>query len=80
MVLSKALFDNLVTVIEYVRVVVPFWAVTTVVIILGPTAKAILPDAVAEVTAVPLTVIVAVLSCAVGVTVTDAVALPTVVV
>jgi hypothetical protein len=35
------------------------------------------PDAVPEVTAVPLTVTVAVGSCVVGVTVTDATALPT---
>ena len=43
------------------------------VIVLGPTAKAILPDAVPEETATPFTVMIAVLSCAVGVTVTDVV-------
>ena len=54
-------------------VVVPSCAVTTVLIVVWPTAKAIGPDAVPEVTAVPLTVTVAVGSCVVGVTVTDAV-------
>ena len=58
-------------------VVNPSCAVTTVLMVVWPTAKAIAPDAVPEVTAVPFTVIVALASCVVGVTVTDAVALLT---
>ena len=42
-----------------------------------PSAKAMLPEAVPDVTATPFTFIVALASCAVGVTVTDAVALAT---
>jgi hypothetical protein len=47
---------------------------------LTPSVKATGPDAVPDVTAVPFTVIVALGSCEVGVTVTDAVALAAVVV
>ena len=47
------------------------------VIVVWPTANAMLPDAVPEVTSSPLTVIVASASCAVGVTVADAMELPT---
>ena len=79
MMLSDALFDAArVTTIAYVLVVVPFWAVTTVlIVVVVPTAKAITPDAAPDVTATPFTFIVAVGSAAVGVTVTDAVALGT---
>ena len=45
----------LVTVMVYVLVVTPSWAVTTVVMVLAPTFKAIGADAVPEVTAVPFT-------------------------
>ena len=45
--------------------------------VLGPTAKVMLPDAVPEATATPLTFIVAVGSTVVAVTVTDATALLT---
>ena len=45
--------------------------------VLLPAAKAILPDAVPDVTATPFTVTVASGSCVVGVTVTDEVALGT---
>jgi len=55
----------------------PSWAVTTVVIVLGPTAKAMLPDAVPELTAISSTFTVAVASLVVGVTVSDVIALPT---
>ena len=55
----------------------PSWAVTTVVIVLGPATKAMLPDAAPEVTAAPFTVTEAVTSAVVGVTFTDAVALLT---
>lgn len=59
-------------------VVVPFWAATTIVrVVVVPSAKAMLPDAIPEVTATPFTFMVAVGSAAVGVTVTDAVALAT---
>lgn len=81
MTLSEALADAArVTVIEYVCVVVPSWAVTTVVMIVWPTAKAILPDVAPDITAAPLTLTVAVGSCAVGVIVTDVVELAAVVV
>ena len=79
MTLSDALGDGArVTIIEYVRVVVPSCAVTTVVmVVVVPPAKAMLADAVPDVTATPFTFIVAVASAAVGVTITDAVALTT---
>ena len=78
MLLSKALLDGaLVTVMVYVFVVTPSWAVTLVVNVLCPTTKAILPDAVPELTVVPFTVTVAVASAVVGVTFTDVVALLT---
>ena len=68
--LSKALADSArVTVMVYVLVVTPSWAVTTVVMVLGPTAKAILPDAVPELIVTPFTATVAVWSLVVGVTV-----------
>ena len=79
-VVSEALFDILCTTIKAVLVVVPSCDVTTVVMVLSPLAKAMLPDAVPEVTAVPFTVTVALGSSVVGVTVTDAIALLTVVV
>jgi len=77
MTLSEALAEPArVTIIEYVLVVDPFWAVTTVVIVVAvPDVKAIAPDAVPDVTVTPFTFMVAVGSAAVGVTVTDAVAL-----
>ena len=52
-------------------VVVPSSAVTKVVIVFEPTASASAPDAVPEVTGEPSTVIVAVMSAAVGVTVIE---------
>lgn len=56
----------------------PSCAVTTVVIVVvAPSAKAIEPDSAPEATAVPSTVIVALASAAVGITVTDEIALPT---
>ena len=57
--------------------VMPSWAVTTVLIVLGPTTKAILPDAVPEATTTPFTFMVALGSMVVAVTVTDATALLT---
>jgi len=57
--------------------VTPSCAVTTVLMVLGPTASAMLPDAIPELTTVPFTVTEAVASLVVGVTVTDAVALLT---
>ena len=58
----------------YVLVVVPFCAVTTTVMRLRPTVRLMLPEALPDATVVPLTLIVAVVSVTVGVTVT----LPTV--
>ena len=57
----------LVTVRVYVLVVVPFWAVTTVVMVFDPTDNGRLWDAVPEVTAVPFTFTVALASAVVGV-------------
>ena len=57
--------------------VVPSPAVTTVVIVFAPTVKGIFAEADPDVTAVPFTVMVEVGSLAVGVTVTDVVALLT---
>ena len=48
-----------------------------VMVVLAPSAKAIAPDAVPEITAAPFTVTFALGSTVVGVTVTDAVALLT---
>ncbi len=53
------------------------WAVPTTVIVFEPTESEMLPDAEAEVTAVPLTVTVALASFTVGVTVIEVVALLT---
>ena len=58
-------------------VVVPSCAVTTTVIMLLPTFSEIEPEAEPEVTAVPLTVIVALAWVRVGVTVIEVVALAT---
>ena len=58
-------------------IVVPSWAVTTVLIGLLPTARLIAPLAAPEVTAIPLTVTVAPAWAAVGVTVRVEVALGT---
>ena len=58
-----------VTVVVYVFVVVPSWAVTATVIVLLPTFNAIELLAWPLVTAVPFTVTVAVLSARVGLTV-----------
>ena len=52
-------------------VVTPSCAVTMVVMVFDPTANAIAPDAVPEATVVPSTVIVAVGSALVGVTVME---------
>jgi len=49
----------LVIVTVYVFVVLPSWAVTTTVIVFAPTFSAMEPEALPEVTDVPLTVIVA---------------------
>ena len=57
--------------------VVPFWAVTTVVTVLAPTFRAIAPEALPLVVATPLTVTLAVASATVGVTVSEVVALLT---
>ena len=78
---SFALLDGArFTVTVYVSMVTPSWAVTIVVILLLPTARAIAPDAEPDVTAVPFTVSVAVASLVVGVAVTDVMPLPTAVV
>ena len=61
-------------------VVVPSWAVTTVEMVVWPTAIAIAPDADPEATVTLFTFIVALGSCAVGVTVTEVVASAAVVV
>ena len=66
-----------VTVTVYVDVVVPFCAVTTVVSVLDPTNSGSAALAAPEATVTPLTFTVAVLSVAVGVSVTEAVALLT---
>jgi hypothetical protein len=58
-------------------VVVPSWAVTTVVIVLLPTLSAIAPEALPLVVATPLTVTLALPLVSVGVTVSEVVALPT---
>lgn len=77
MVASSALLDTLVTVVVYVFVVFPSCAVTTVVIVLVPTTKGMAADAAPDFIAVPFTVMLAVESLAVGVILTDAVALLT---
>ena len=59
----------LVTVTVYVCVVMPFCAVTTVVMVLLPTFKGIADDALPLVTTVPLIVTVAVASLTVGVSI-----------
>ena len=68
-----------VTTIEYVRVAAPFCDVTTVlIVVVEPSApKAIGPDGAPEATVALFTVIAAVASCAVGVTFTDVIPLPT---
>lgn len=60
---------SLVTVIVYVPVVVPSWAVTIVVIVLAPTFRVIGSEATPVATAVPFTVTVALAWLTVGVTV-----------
>ena len=80
MLLNRALLDGVrVTAIEYVWVVTPSWAVTTVVmVVVDPTAPNVIgPDAIPEVTAILFTVTFALGSFVVGVTVTDAVVLLT---
>jgi len=57
--------------------VLPSCAVTVVVIVLAPTARAIAPEAVPLVVAAPSTLTLAVESATVGVTVSEVVALPT---
>jgi len=61
----------LVTVIVYVFVVVPFWAVTNNVIVLLPTFKLIAALAVPDATVVPFTFTVALACATVGVSVMD---------
>ena len=75
---SLALVEGRITFKLYVILVVPSCAVTTVVIALEPTFKAMAAEALPDVTAVPSTVMVAVGSAAVGVMVTDAVPLVTI--
>jgi hypothetical protein len=67
----------LVTAIVYVFVVVPSCAVTTTVMVLLPTLRLILPDAVPLDTAVPFTVTAAFDSFTVGVTVIEVTAYAT---
>lgn len=66
-----------VTVVVYVRVVVPSPAVTIVLIVFAPTLRAIAPEGVPEVTETPLTVTVAVPSFTMGVIDTDETAFAT---
>ena len=61
----------------YVFLVTPSVAVTTVVMVFGPTTKGRLCDALPDATVLPFTVIVVVGSAAVGVMVIDASPLPT---
>ena len=56
-----------VAVMVYVLVVTPSWAVTMVVMVFGPTFKAIGAEAVPEATAVPFTVTVDVVTAVTGV-------------
>jgi hypothetical protein len=63
--------------IEYVFVVTPSWAVTTILILFVPTFKLIEPLGDPDVTETPLTVIVANALFLVGVTVTDVVVFTT---
>ena len=79
MVDSVAMPDGArVTVMVYVLVVVPFWAVTTTLIaVVVPSASASAPEVVPEVTLVPFTFIVALASLATGFTVMVAVTLLT---
>ena len=65
------------TVMVYVSVVDPFCAVTTTEITLVPTFRFIGADALPDATAVPLTVMLAVASVTVGVTVILVVVFPT---
>ena len=65
--------EFLVTVTVYADCVVPSCAVTTVVITLAPTASEINPLAAPDATIVPFTLIVAVVSVTVGLTVMDVV-------
>jgi len=57
--------------------VTPSCAVTIVVMVFGPALSGMAPEAEPEVTGAPLTVTVAVASLVVGVTVIDAMPLPT---
>ena len=67
-----------VTVIVYVLVVVPFWAVTTILIaVVVPGANAIGPDVVPDGVTVPFTFMVDVAAVAVGVKVIEATLLAT---
>ena len=67
-----------VTVMVYVLIVVPFWAVTTTLsAVVVPSASASAPEVVPEVTLVPFTFIVALASVVTGFTVMVAVALLT---
>ena len=72
------LLGNRVTLTEYVCVVVPSCAVTTVVIVVTPTPRLIEPLALPEATVVLFTFTVAVPSATVGVTVIAVVAFDTV--
>ena len=69
--------DSLVTVTLYVLVVVPSWAVTTIVIVLGPTTSGIAWLAVPDGTVIPFTLIVAVASVTVARIVSELVVLDT---
>ena len=68
-VVGEVVSAALVTVMVYVSVVVPSWAVTTTGMTLEPTLRLIEPDGEPEVTGVPLTVTVAFAWFTVGVTV-----------
>jgi hypothetical protein len=68
---NEASLDILCTAIEYVLVVTPSLAVTTMDIDVSPTLVVIDPDALPEVTVTLFTLIVALGSTVVGVTVTD---------
>ncbi len=59
------------TVMVYISVVIPSWAVTFVVMVLAPTTSAIAVEAEPEATVTPFTLMVEVASVTVGVTVID---------
>ena len=74
---SDAIFDSSVTFSVYVLTTVPSSEVTTVVIVLGPVVSVMLPEGDPDATTTELTVIIAVGSVAVGVSVIEPVPLGT---